>query len=99
MKKTFVLDTNVILSDPRCLYKFEDNIIHIPLIVIEELDGLKKGHDEKARNAREFSRTVDALRALQKLSRSWTTIRMSTQSSEIRVHRYFIIRISIELRI
>jgi PhoH-like ATPase len=62
LKKTFVLDTNVILSDPRCLYKFEDNTIHIPLIVIEELDGLKKGHDEKARNAREFSRTVDALR-------------------------------------
>jgi PhoH-like ATPase len=61
--KKFVLDTNVILSDPRCIFKFEQNEIHIPLIVIEELDRLKKGHSEKARNAREFSRTVDTLRA------------------------------------
>lgn len=61
--KKFVLDTNVILSDPNCLNKFQDNEIHIPLIVIEELDKLKKGQDEKARNARSFSRMVDKLRA------------------------------------
>lgn len=61
--KKFVLDTNVILTDPKCIYKFEDNEIYIPLIVVEELDRNKKGHSEKARAARQFSRTVDALRS------------------------------------
>lgn len=61
--KKFILDTNVIISDPQCIKKFEENEIHIPLIVIEELDKLKKGQDEKARNARMFSRTIDKLMA------------------------------------
>ena len=68
MKKKFVLDTNVILTDPRCIYKFDDNDIYIPLIVIEEVDRHKKGHEEKARNAREFARTLDALREEGKLN-------------------------------
>lgn len=59
--KKYILDTNVIISDPQCIRKFEENEIHIPLIVIEELDKLKKGQDEKARNARMFSRTIDKL--------------------------------------
>lgn len=62
MKKKFVLDTNVILSDPLCIYKFEDNDIYIPLIVVEEFDRHKKGQEEKARNARAFSREIDELR-------------------------------------
>lgn len=66
--KKFVLDTNVILTDPKCIYKFEDNEIHIPLIVIEELDNQKKGHSEKARNARHFSRDIDELRQQGELS-------------------------------
>ena len=61
--KKFILDTNVIIADPQCIKKFEENEIHIPLIVITELDKLKKGHDEKARNARMFSRTIDKLMA------------------------------------
>lgn len=61
--KKFVLDTNVIFTDPQCIYKFEDNEVHIPLIVIEEVDKHKKGQSEKSRNAREFSRDVDALRS------------------------------------
>lgn len=68
MKKKFVLDTNVILSDPKCIYKFDDNDIYIPLIVIEEVDRHKKGQEEKARNARAFAREVDALRLTGKLS-------------------------------
>ncbi len=68
MNKKFVLDTNVILSDPLCIYKFEDNEIHIPLIVIEEVDRHKKGQEEKARNARAFSREIDGLREQGKLS-------------------------------
>lgn len=61
--KKFILDTNVILADPKCIYKFEDNEVYIPLIVIEELDRNKKGQSEKARAARQFSRSVDAMRA------------------------------------
>jgi PhoH-like ATPase len=68
LNKKFVLDTNVILSDPLCIYKFEDNEIHIPLIVIEEVDRHKKGQEEKARNARAFSREIDSLREQGKLS-------------------------------
>lgn len=60
--KKFVLDTNVILTDPQCIYKFEENDVYIPLIVIEEMDRHKKGHEEKARNARAFTREVDSLR-------------------------------------
>jgi len=61
--KKFILDTNVIISDPQCINKFEEHEIHIPLVVIGELDRLKKGQDEKARNARMFSRTIDKLMA------------------------------------
>ena len=68
MSKKFVLDTNVILSDPFCIYKFENNEVHIPLIVIEEVDKHKKGQEEKARNARTFSREIDSLREQGKLS-------------------------------
>lgn len=67
-KKKFVIDTNVILSDPFCIYKFEKNEIHIPLIVIEEVDRHKKGQEEKSRNARTFAREVDSLREQGKLS-------------------------------
>ena len=42
MRKTYVLDTNVLLQSPRALYSFEDNHLVIPLVVVEELDGLKK---------------------------------------------------------
>jgi len=62
LKKKFVLDTNIILTDPLCIYKFDNNDVHIPLIVIEEVDRHKKGQEEKARNARAFAREVDALR-------------------------------------
>jgi PhoH-like ATPase len=60
--KKFVLDTNVILTDPNCIYKFEENEVYIPLIVVEEVDRHKKGQEEKARNARAFTREVDSLR-------------------------------------
>ena len=38
MKKTFVLDTNVLLHDPNALFAFDDNHIVIPIYVIEEID-------------------------------------------------------------
>ena len=61
--KLFVLDTNVLLHDPMCLFKFEEHDIFLPMIVLEELDAHKKGMTEVARNARQTSRSLDALAA------------------------------------
>jgi len=62
-KKMFVLDTNVLLHDPTSLFRFEEHDIFLPMIVLEELDGHKKGMTEVARNGRQVSRTLDALAA------------------------------------
>ncbi|ROZ66579.1 PhoH family protein [Ramlibacter sp. WS9] len=59
--KLFVLDTNVLMHDPMSLFRFEEHDIFLPMIVLEELDGHKKGMTEVARNARQASRTLDAL--------------------------------------
>ncbi len=63
--KLFVLDTNVLMHDPMSLFRFEEHDIYLPMIVLEELDGHKKGMTEVARNARQVSRTLDALAAVQ----------------------------------
>jgi PhoH-like ATPase len=63
--KLFVLDTNVLMHDPMCLFRFEEHDIFLPMIVLEELDGHKKGMTEVARNARQTSRTLDALAGAQ----------------------------------
>lgn len=60
-KKTFVLDTNVILHDFRSIYNFEENDLVVPIVVLEELDKFKKGNDTINLNAREFMRTLDSL--------------------------------------
>ena len=60
-KKNFVLDTNVILHDFRCLENFEENDVYIPIVVLEELDKFKKGNDQINYNAREFLRNLDTL--------------------------------------
>ncbi len=60
-KKIFVLDTNVLLHDFRCIYNFQENDIIIPIVVLEELDKLKKGNDQINFNAREFTRELDKL--------------------------------------
>ena len=59
--KLFVLDTNVLMHDPMCLYRFEEHDVFLPMIVLEELDSNKKGMTEVARNARQTSRSLDAL--------------------------------------
>jgi PhoH-like ATPase len=43
VKKTFVLDTNVLIHDPTALLSFKENDVAIPITVIEELDSLKSG--------------------------------------------------------
>lgn len=61
MKKTFIIDTNVLIHDPESLLKFEDNDIVIPLVVIEELDSLKRGSGEINYAAREALRVIERL--------------------------------------
>jgi len=59
--KIFVIDTNVILHDFNCLYKFQENNIVLPIVVLEELDHLKKGENQINFNAREFTRELDKI--------------------------------------
>ena len=63
MKKNFVLDTNVLLHDPRSLFSFDDNNVVIPIYVIEEIDKFKRDLSELGRNARVVARYLDAFRA------------------------------------
>jgi len=60
-RKLFVLDTNVLLHDPSCLFRFEEHDIYLPMTTLEELDCHKQGASETARNARQVSRWLDAL--------------------------------------
>lgn len=59
--KIFVLDTNVLLHDYKCIYNFQDNDIVIPIVALEELDKFKKGNDTLNFNARECTRELDEL--------------------------------------
>ena len=60
-KKVFVLDTNVILHDAKCLYSFQEHDIVLPITVLEELDEFKKGHSDINYQARAFLRSLDEL--------------------------------------
>ena len=62
MKKIFVLDTNVLLHNADSISAFADNIVLIPMAVIEELDRFKSSNDELGRNARQVIRAIDRLR-------------------------------------
>jgi len=62
MKKTYVLDTNVLLDSPEALFSFDDNDVVIPSTVLEELDNKKHGYDEINANAREVARKLYKLK-------------------------------------
>jgi PhoH-like ATPase len=67
-KRLFVLDTNVLMHDPLCLFRFEEHDVFLPMITLEELDSHKRGMSEVARNARQASRELDALASGSELS-------------------------------
>ncbi|MCS6915068.1 MAG: PhoH family protein [Myxococcales bacterium] len=62
MRKHFVLDTNVLLHDPLAMFQFADNVVVIPIYVLEEIDQFKKELSERGRNAREVCRRLDEFR-------------------------------------
>jgi PhoH-like ATPase len=63
LKKNFVLDTNVLLHDPRSIFSFDDNNVVIPIYVIEEIDNFKRDLSSLGRNARAVARSLDDFRA------------------------------------
>jgi len=62
MKKTYVIDTNVLIQSPYALLSFEDNQVVLPIAVLEELDKLKNDEGERGANARQSIRYLEQLR-------------------------------------
>ncbi|WP_298748883.1 PhoH family protein [uncultured Serinicoccus sp.] len=60
-RKTYVLDTSVLLSDPRALLRFAEHEVVVPVVVITELEG-KRHHPELGYFARQALRMLDDLR-------------------------------------
>ena len=60
--KQYVLDTNILISDPGAMFKFQEHSVIIPITVIEELDKLKSRQDEIGRGARHAIRELENLR-------------------------------------
>lgn len=91
MKKIFVLDTTVLLHDPQAIYKFQDNDVLIPIVVVEEIDKFKRDQSEVGRNARTISRLLDLERTKGTLSngvklKSGGMLYIVLESSEILVN-------------
>lgn len=62
MKKTYVIDTNILIQNPNAFQCFEDNYVVLPLVVVEELDSLKKTEGERGSNARSAVRILEKYR-------------------------------------
>jgi len=60
-RKIYVLDTNVLIHDPLAINQFDEHDVVLPIAVLEEMDKVKRGIGELARNVREASRQLDAL--------------------------------------
>jgi PhoH-like ATPase len=61
-RKTFILDANVLIHDPEAIFKFPHSKIILPLPVIEELDAMKRQHDDLGNNSRTAIRLLDSLK-------------------------------------
>ena len=59
----YVLDTNVLIHDPRALFTFGKDHVGIPFVVLEELDQFKRESSDRGRNSREAIRYLDNLRS------------------------------------
>jgi PhoH-like ATPase len=81
-RKNFVLDTNVLLHDPRAMFAFADNTVVIPIYVLEEIDSFKKDQSDLGRNAREVARQLDSSRRLGRLSEG---VGIGTQGGRLKV--------------
>ena len=64
--RTYILDTNVLIHNPEALTGFDEHNVILPMEVIEELDGLKRGSGEVSHSARQALRIIDSFRNPQK---------------------------------
>lgn len=62
-RKTYVLDTCVLLADPHSMFRFDEHDVVLPLVVVEELDRQKTRVDEVGTNARRAIRVLEDLGA------------------------------------
>ena len=62
MAKVYILDTNVLIQAPDAFWRFEDNLVVLPMAVLENLDKLKKADGETGANARKSIRLLEQLR-------------------------------------
>ncbi len=60
-RRTFVLDTSVLLSDPKAMMRFDEHEVVLPVVVVTELEG-KRHHPELGYFARQALRMLDDLR-------------------------------------
>lgn len=86
MKKTYVIDTNVLIQNPNALSCFEDNYVVLPLVVVEELDSLKNAEGEKGSNARSAVRILEGFRMKGDLLKG---VKLETGGS-IRIEKNFV---------
>ncbi|WP_027857090.1 PhoH family protein [Marinobacterium jannaschii] len=59
--KLYILDTNVLLHDPKCLHAFKEQDISIPMTVLEELDDIKDRKKNVSQEARYAIRAIDKI--------------------------------------
>lgn len=62
MKKRYVLDTNIYLTDAQAIYQFDNDDIIVPYKVLDEIDKHKKRRDGVGKQARDAIRILDELR-------------------------------------
>lgn len=60
-RRTFVLDTNILIHDPNAVHNFEEHDVVIPLPVLEELDRMKAEASDRGRQARQAIRHLSTL--------------------------------------
>ncbi|MGM0640646.1 MAG: PhoH family protein [Thermotogota bacterium] len=94
MVKNYILDTNVLIHDPECIFNFQDNNVIIPFPVIEEVDKLKTRNDKVAKSARDINRLLDNFRENGNLHegiklKNKGTLKIETLDKNIDVPKYF----------
>ena len=80
MKKTFVLDTNVLIHDPSSVYSFDNHLVVIPMTVLEELDACKNCGESKAQDAGDAIRLIDKIVGNERIQQISEGIKIKRQS-------------------
>jgi PhoH-like ATPase len=60
-RRTYVIDTSVLLSDPKAIFRFDEHNVVLPVVVVTELEA-KRSHPELGYFARQALRLLDDLR-------------------------------------